>query len=78
MADHDERRRDEEDTATAGEMLGGIARGPITQTDADREIARSTDRDAHAVDPADDAVTRAEDRSKYGVPDPNQGLNVRD
>ncbi len=75
MAEQDERRQDED---TTGDMLGGIARGPLVQTETDREIARSGDRDTHAVDPGDDAQTRAEDGSKYGVPDPNQGLNVRD
>ena len=76
MAEQDERRQDED---TTGDMLGGIARGPIVQTDADREIAREGDRgDDAGVDPAGDVRTRTDDRSKYGVPDPNQGLNVRD
>ena len=73
MADQDQDQRDD----TSGDMLGGIARGPIVQSDTDRDLVRDRDEESSTSDISEER-TRAEDRDRYGVPDPNRGLNVRD
>jgi hypothetical protein len=73
MGDHD---KDQRDDAASGDLLGGIARGPIVQSDTDRDLVR--DREESSTSDISEERTRAEDRDRYGIPDPNRGLNVRD
>jgi len=71
---NDQNRRDD---TSEGDMLGGIARGPVVQSDEDRELVRDHEGESATGDTAEEP-TRAEDRDRYGVPDPNRGINVRD
>jgi hypothetical protein len=74
MTDKD---HDQPDQAAAGDMLGGIARGPIVQSDEDRDLVKDREDGSVSSDMPEES-TRAEDRDRYGIPDPNRGLNVRD
>jgi hypothetical protein len=69
--------QDRRDDVSEGDMLGGIARGPIVQPDEDRDLVRDREDESVTSDMPEES-TRAEDRDRYGVPDPNRAINVRD
>jgi uncharacterized protein (UPF0254 family) len=63
----------------SGDILG-VARGPIVQTEEDKAVARDSDVDSGSTGQSDEEIRseRTTTQTRYGVPEPPQGLHIED